>query len=110
MRQDASGTWQPDNQFHQVLKDSMTTFFDSIALVHHQTPVGAIVSRERYNMLEDNFEFTGNVRMIHGGYPGERGMAFAFHCDPRGAEALGGPGAANGIHGGAGKTPSRVDI
>ena len=72
---------------------------DNVTLILRKNFVGGIVSKEKFNMLRNDFEYIGSITMVNGTNPAVRGMAFAFHNDPRGRQALGGENEANGIHG-----------
>ncbi|NMA07600.1 MAG: hypothetical protein GX929_00620 [Clostridiales bacterium] len=77
---------------------------DFVDIVRDTKSAGALVykgplANGQLDMLNSEFTFSTTITMLNGGRPRERGMAFAFHNDPRGESAIGGPGAANGIHG-----------
>lgn len=72
---------------------------DIVRIAKRTTYIGGLVSKHTYNILENDFEYSGDVSMIGGDDPGIRGMAFAFHNDPRGNHALGGEQGNLGIHG-----------
>ncbi len=72
---------------------------DIVRLARLKQYLGSVVSKNKINIIQNDFELTFDLSMVNGRNPGQRGTAFAFHNDPRGASALGGEQGNLGIHG-----------
>ncbi len=72
---------------------------DIVRIAWMDTYMGAIVSKNKVNILDNDFEFSGDFSMVNGNTVGDRGLAFVFHNDPEGQYVMGGESGNLGIHG-----------